>query len=391
MQLKEVIQQFQNRKILLLQGPVGPFFYHFSKLLSPKNQIYKINFNGGDFLFYPFGAKSYRGSLANLETFLQEFCKTYHIDCVIMFNDCRPIHKIAVKVARSLNLQTYIFEEGYIRPNFITFEKDGVNANSTLSKDPNFYLTYKNKPIQEEKNVKHSFRNMAWFAFLYWFGAFLLGWYFNNKLHHRSLSFTEMFPWFLSLFRKHWYRFSQKEDRDFILDSKKNYFVVVLQVYNDTQIKNHFEGRRIESFIKNSIRSFAKYSKKQHFLVIKHHPMDRGYKNYKKFIKRQTRKYNVNQRVIYIHDIHLPTLLKNALGCVVINSTTGLSSILHKCPTKVCGNAFYNIQGLTYQESLNKFWKAAKKYKINQTLFERFRSFLIDKVQINRSFYGKLS
>ena len=119
--------------------------------------------------------------------------------------------------------------------------------------------------------------------------------------------------------------------------------------------------------------------------------MDRGYKNYKKFIKRQTRKYNVSQRVIYIHDIHLPTLLKNALGCVVINSTTGLSSILHKCPTKVCGNAFYNIQGLTYQESLNKFWKAAKKYKINQTLFERFRSFLIDKVQINGSFYGNLS
>ena len=390
MQLKEVIQQFQNRKILLLQGPVGPFFYHFAKLLSSKNQIYKINFNGGDFLFYPFKAKSYRGSLANLEIFLQEFCKTYRIDCVIMFNDCRPIHKIGVKVAQSLNLQTYIFEEGYIRPNFITFEKDGVNANSTLPKDSNFYLTYKNKPAQEEKNVQHSFRNMAWFSFLYWFGAFLLGWYFNNKLHHRSLSFTEMFPWFLSLFRKHWYRFSQKEDRDFILDSKKNYFVVVLQVYNDTQIKNHFEGRRIENFIKNSIRSFAKYSKKQHFLVIKHHPMDRGYKNYKKFIKRQTRKYNVSQRVIYIHDIHLPTLLKNALGCVVINSTTGLSSILHKCPTKVCGNAFYNIQGLTYQESLNKFWKAAKKYKINQTLFEHFRSFLIDKVQINGSFYGKI-
>ena len=82
MQLKEVIQQFQNRKILLLQGPVGPFFYHFAKLLSSKNQIYKINFNGGDFLFYPFKAKSYRGSLANLETFLQELCKTYRIDCL---------------------------------------------------------------------------------------------------------------------------------------------------------------------------------------------------------------------------------------------------------------------------------------------------------------------
>ncbi|WP_442564457.1 capsular polysaccharide export protein, LipB/KpsS family, partial [Helicobacter pullorum] len=58
---------------------------------------------------------------------------------------------------------------------------------------------------------------------------------------------------------------------------------------------------------------------------------------------------------------------------------------------KVCGNAFYNICGLTYQESLNKFWKAAKKFKINQNLFERFRSYLIDNVQINGSFYGKLA
>ncbi len=392
MQLQEVIQQFQNRKILILQGPIGPFFYHLSKqLIKNQNQVYKINFNGGDFLFYPFKAKAYCGSLENLKSFLQEFCKTHHIDCMMMFNDCRPIHKVAIKVAQSLKIQTYIFEEGYIRPNFITFEKEGVNANSTLSKDPNFYLTYQGNLQSPQKDVLHSFRNMAWFAFLYWFGAFLLGWYFNNKLHHRSLSFTEMFPWFLSLFRKYWYHFSQREDRELILDSKKNYFTLILQVYNDTQIKNHFEGRRIENFIKNSIRSFAKYSKKQHFLVIKHHPMDRGYKNYKKFIRRQSKKYNVTTRVIYIHEIHLPTLLKNSLGCIVINSTTGLSSLLHKCPTKVCGSAFYNIHGLTYQESLNKFWKAAKKFKINQPLFEHFRNYLIDNVQINGSFYGKLA
>ena len=34
MQLKKVIQQFKNRKVLLLQGPVGPFFYHFAKSLK---------------------------------------------------------------------------------------------------------------------------------------------------------------------------------------------------------------------------------------------------------------------------------------------------------------------------------------------------------------------
>ncbi|MDE6959079.1 MAG: capsule biosynthesis protein, partial [Helicobacter apodemus] len=116
-----------------------------------------------------------------------------------------------------------------------------------------------------------------------------------------------------------------------------------------------------------------------------------GYRNYKNFIKRQTKKYNITHRVIYIHDSHLPTLLHNALGCIVINSTTGLSALLHNCPTKVCGNAFYDIDELTFQESLDKFWKATKKYKINLQLYKKFRSYLIDNTQINGSFYGKLS
>lgn len=392
MQLNDAISQFKDSNILLLQGPVGPFFYHLAqKLKKGGNQIFKLNFNGGDLLFFPFGAQSYRGELADFKKFIQHFYFTNKIQKVLMFNDCRPLHKIAIEVARSLKIPCFIFEEGYIRPNFITLEYQGVNANSTLSKNPQDFLNYCPKTKAQECNVMHSFRNMAWFSFLYWFASFWCGLYFNNKLHHRSLSGMEMFPWFLSIFRKQFYKFSEKEDIEFILESKKQYFALILQVHNDTQIKNHFKGRRIESFIKNSIRSFALYSKPQHFLVIKHHPMDRGYKNYKIFIKRQARKFNVSQRIIYLHDIHLPKFLHNALGCVVINSTTGLSSILHKCPTKVCGSAFYNMEGLTFQGPLNKFWSNAKKFKINQQLFMNFRSYLIDHNQINGSFYGTLS
>lgn len=395
MQLEEAISQFKDSNILLLQGPVGPFFYHLAqKLKKNNNQVFKLNFNGGDLLFFPFGAQSYRGELKDFKEFIKQFYLANNIQKVFMFNDCRPLHKIAIEVAKTLKIPCFIFEEGYIRPNFITLEVEGVNANSTLPKDPRIFLDY--QPKQEDKNYKeynviHSFGSMAWFSFLYWFAAFWCGFYFNNHLHHRSLSGLEMFPWFLSLFRKQLYKFSEKEDIEFVLESKKQYFALILQVHNDTQIKNHFKPKRIENFIKNSIRSFAQYSKPQHFLVIKHHPMDRGYKNYKIFITRCARKFNVAQRVIYLHDIHLPSLLCNALGCIVINSTTGLSSILHKCPTKVCGSAFYNLEGLTFQEPLSKFWRGAKKFKINQQLFANFRKYLIDHNQINGSFYGSLS
>lgn len=70
-------------------------------------------------------------------------------------------------------------------------------------------------------------------------------------------------------------------------------------------------------------------------------------------------KFNVEGRVLYVHDLHLPTLLTNARGCVVINSTVGLSALYHNCPLKVVGRAFYDIDGLTYQGNLHSFGKNA--------------------------------
>lgn len=95
--------------------------------------------------------------------------------------------------------------------------------------------------------------------------------------------------------------------------------------------------------------------------------MDRGYKNYFKLINDLSRKYHVEGRVLYVHDTHLPVLLRKALGCITINSTVGLSAILEGCPTKVCGNAFYNFEGLSYPKNFNFF--GVKLMLINPILF----------------------
>jgi capsular polysaccharide export protein len=52
--------------------------------------------------------------------------------------------------------------------------------------------------------------------------------------------------------------------------------------------------------------------------------MDRGRKDYKKFIQTLAKKYEVKDRVIVIYDLHLFTLLSNTLGTVTINSTVDL-------------------------------------------------------------------
>jgi len=136
------------------------------------------------------------------------------------------------------------------------------------------------------------------------------------------------------------------------------------------------------------LESFAQHAPKERWLVLKHHPVDRGRKNYHNFIMRQAELLDVDQRVLIVHDVHLPTCLKHAIATITINSTVGLSSIYHKTPTITLGNAIYDIEGITCKEtSLDKFWK--QQYAPDMILFEKFQRYLIHNTQLNGSFYGR--
>lgn len=383
-------QDFAGKNVLLLQGPIGNFFYRLAKLLKNADaRVFKLNFNGGDFLYYPFNATRYKGKMQHFSGFFSKFCKDNKIDTIMLFGDCRPLHERAIKEAKKMGLEVFVFENGYLRPNYITLEKDGVNANSAMSKDEHFYLKYHPK-IHEDKTVhfKHSYQIMCVYGFFYWLFAFLLAPFFNNSLHHRSLSPLEILPWVRSYWYKIIYTFTEKKQEEFILnDLKGRYFVAILQVYNDSQILRHYKDKSVMKFIASTIKSFAKYSSKKHFLVFKHHPMDRGYRNYKAVIERLAKKHGVNGRVLYIHDIRLPELFARTLGCVVVNSTLGLSALYHNCALKICGKAFYDIKNLSYQGTLNSFWKQCHNVRPKRILYKNLRGFLVDNNQINATFY----
>lgn len=382
----KIKKEFSGKTVLLLQGPVGTFFHRLAiKMKKNKTKVFKLNFNGGDFLFYPSG-KRCKCDEKDLENFYENFFKEKKIDAIVMYNDCRLIHAKAIKVAKELGIGIWIFEEGYLRPYCITFEKDGVNANSSLPRDKNFYLSCNILTKESIKEIPGGFKFMAFSTFLYWLFSFLLAPFFNNKLHHRTLYPFEFLFWFRSLYRKYLYKFTEKKLNQKIYSLEKKYFLAILQVYNDTQIKHHYK-KSIEEFIEELILSFANHARAKSYLIFKHHPMDRGYRNYSKLINGLSQKYHVEGRIFYVHDTYLPTLLKNALGCITINSTVGLSAILEGCPTKVCGNAFYNFEGLAYPKKLQFFWREAHAYKPNPNLVLNFKNYLLNTNQFNGNFY----
>ena len=389
--LSRGLEQFKDKRVLLLQGPVGPFFKRLAAdLRGAGAQVHKVNFNAGDWLFYPRGAIAYRGTMDEWPAFTEALLKRLRIDVVLLFGDNRPVHRMAHAVATRLGVEIGVFEEGYVRPDYITLERFGVNGFSLLPGEPEYYFAEPPK-CPPRRAVGNAYWAMVRYGLLYFAAGALGKPLFRHYQHHRPLSLLEGLPCVRSVWRKQLYRWVEQGIEQALTSRwSKNFFLVPLQVFNDSQIVVHSEWESVAHFIEATLHSFAAHAPADTLLVFKHHPMDRGYQDYGALIRRLAQAAQLGRRVLYIHDQHLPSLLDHARGVVLVNSTVGLSALHHGAPTKLCGDGLYDIEGLTYQGDLDQFWAEAPQHKPNRNLYERFREHLIARTQINGSFYKPL-
>lgn len=387
-------ENWRGRRVLMLQGPVGPFFSRASKWLRAQGATTrKLNFNGGDVAFFPTGRLFTKG-IAKLEGTLRNMMADGAVTDIWLFGDCRPIHQVAVAVAKALGVQVWVFEEGYFRPAFITCERGGVNGNSSLKPSVG---AYKSWPRWESEHMitpthKRTYQAMALQAFAYWFMAALLWPLFPSYHHHRSLNIlAEGMRWIRGYWRKLHFQRRERGLQDQLASAHSGKFVLVpLQVHNDAQVTQHSEFPDVRVFISETLHTFAAHAPRDHVLAFKHHPMDRAYREYGPWITQQAQHLGVAERVCVLHDQHLPTLLDHAAGAVVINSTVGLSAIHQGVATHVMGTAFYDFQGLTHQGTLADFMRSPRTFKPDADLYLRFRHAVISTTQINESFYKSI-
>jgi capsular polysaccharide export protein len=386
------LNQFRGKRVLLLQGPVGPFFGHLmTDLKAIGAQVFKVNFNAGDWFFSPSGL-NYRGTAGAWPLEFERLVAQWRIDVVLLFGDQRPLHVLAHAVATRLGLEIGVFEEGYVRPDHVTFERFGVNGRSRLSSPPDAVQVESAAAIPLHNVGKAAYWGMVWYGFVYYLMGALGKPFFWRYVHHRPLSLLEVVPWVRSAWRKQWYRLAESGLQAKLTGpASGQYFLVPLQVFNDAQITSEVEFRSVSLFIEHVTASFATHAPADTWLVFKHHPMDRGYTHYGKVIRLAAQRAGMSDRVLYMHDQHLPTLLDHARGVVVVNSTVGLSALHHGVPTKVCGIALYDLPGLTYAGSLAKFWRAAPEAIPQRDLYLKFREHLVRRTQVNGSFYKRLS
>ena len=383
---------FAGRRVLLLQGPMGPFFSRLAQDLREAGaQVHKVNFNAGDALFYPHDAHAFRGPLRDWPATLQALIDAWRIDALLLFGDCRPMHAVAREIALQRGLQLGVFEEGYIRPDYVTLERHGVNGHSRMPRAPGQYRSLERSPPDRPQRVGNAYwHGVAW-AVLYATAATLGRPLFPHYEHHRPLGFVEALRCVRGAWRKLRHAVSEHGlQQRLTTEHAGAYFLVPLQVKNDAQVRTHSSFSDVGLFIESVMASFANHAGPDALLVIKHHPLDRACNDYTAVIRQTAAGLGLGRRCLYLHDQHLPTLLAHARGVVSINSTVGLQALHHGRATKVCGDAIYDMPGLTFQGALNDFWAAAPGIEPDAGLLARFHAYVVDTTQINGNFYRRL-
>ncbi|MFZ0134965.1 MAG: capsular biosynthesis protein [Desulfobacterales bacterium] len=392
--MKKIIGRIHGQNILLLQGPLGSFFKKLDSFFRAHGaQTYRVCLNAGDqFFSHPDNRIAYTGTIADWASFLRRVLIDYRIDRIFLFGDCRLYHKIALEEARAAGVEGFVFEEGYIRPDYITLERNGVNDFSELPRERSFYE--RNPPAAKSAatmpTARYSHCRAAFQAVIYYVIMNLLRFRYPHYRHHRERAcLKQAFYGIRNGCRKLWYKVSESKTSAMVTAGwRKKYFFVPLQTHNDFQVCTHSDFNSIEAFIDEVLTSFARHAPAETLLLFKHHPADRGIKNYTRLIHRRAKQLGVRDRVFVVHDTHLPTCLRNALGTVTINSTVGISALFHGTPTVTLGRAVYDIDGLTCRGmALDEFWRFRK--APDGKLFNQFRSYLIQHVQLNGSFFGR--
>lgn len=380
-----------QRRTLLLQGPMGPFFERLAATLRAHGQqVWKVNFNAGDDLFFKGGQViQFRESMDLWPARLRRLVAELRLDAIVLFGQSRRMHQTAITEAEALGVTVFVFEEGYVRPDFVTLEVGGVNAASSLPRDPAFYRELNAEPLPAPVPTGQSFRAVAAAAIAYSLARSFGHARYPHYRHHRSIApVSQGLKWAHGAWRKWWYRYAERDMQDFLAapEQHKRFFLVPLQVYNDSQIRRHSRYKSVPAFIREVLASFAEHAPGEQLLVFKHHPLDRPYNDYTRLIARESRRLGIDARVHYIHDQHLPTLLKHATGVVTVNSTTGLQALYHGTPVIALGECMYAIEGLVHPGPLDSFW--ADPGPVDAELFQRFRTYLVRETQLNASFYA---
>lgn len=386
-----------ERRFLFLQGPHGPFFHQLARMLRAAGaDVWRVGFNAGDSAFW-FGAPGYipyRGTAEHWPDTVDGLLTEHAITDLVIYGDTRPIHAEAIEAARARGLTVHVFEEGYIRPYWVTYERDGTNGNSRLMDMSlaEMRQTLQNSDLDVPEPPAHwgDMREHVFYGALYhWFVLFRNGSYRNFRTHRDQSVRAEAWQYTRRLILMPWIWLGRLIATTRIRFGGWPYHLVLLQLEHDSSFRMHSPFARQAEFLELVIDGFARGAPRHHHLVFKAHPLENGRSPLLRTIRDLARRHGIEGRVHYVAGGKLARLLDHARTAVTVNSTAGQQALSRGLPVRLFGRAVYQKPEFVSDLPLPDFF--AQPGRPDTRAYRDFRRFLLETSQVPGGFYSARS
>jgi capsular polysaccharide export protein len=376
---------------LFIGAPFGPFFRRLARdIEAAGGEVYRTVCEGGEYLETPANCRIvYRRRAGDWKRFIRGVVRRKKIDAVITFNDTLPRNRGALEVAEEFGLHSFVLENGYLRPHWVTLERDGVNGFSRLPRDPRVYLEARQGAAEpsDDRRFPAGLKPHVNHTITHFLAAILfkpaLGFdanYYGDSVYRQGYGYLREYLW----------RMTHDETPTLaraleLADEGRKVFLALLQKPGDAQLVVHSRHGGNAAFVEELIASFAADSPADAILVVKQHPLDYGVERTPARVAALIERHNLADRVFFLRKTSIDKIMARAHAVVTINSTAGLAAIIEEKPVLCVGRAFYNIPGLTSAAPLSRFWREAA--PPSSDLVRGFIAFLKSTSQFNGGFH----
>ena len=383
-----------ERHFLFLQGPHGPFFARLAEGLHKAGaHVWRVGFNAGDQAFWR-GPNTFIPYLGALDTWPETFSRIVaakKITDLVLYGDVRPIHALAIEEARRLDLRIHIFEEGYLRPYWVTYERGGSNGYSRLmdlSVDRmSTAIAASDHDMHPPPAVWGDMRQHVFYGALYhWFVLFRNQRYGNFTPHRRVPVWREARLYTQRLLLMPMTALSRAIAQLRIRMGGFPYHLALLQLEHDASFQAHAPFERMEAFLELVIDGFAKGAKPHHHLVFKAHPLEMGRLPLRRIIRTMARERGLAGRVHYVRGGKLARLLDQARSAVTVNSTAAQQALWRGIPLRAFGTAVFVKPEFVSDQPLPAFF--ANPDRPIAGAYRTYRQFLLKTSQVPGGFYS---
>ncbi|NDU99598.1 capsule biosynthesis protein [Pseudoroseicyclus tamaricis] len=389
-----MIRPAPDRRFLFLQGPHGPFFHRLGRMLTAAGAVvHRVGFNAGDRAFW-MGAPNYIPSYGTPEDWPETFSslvEAHRITDIVLYGDTRPVHADAISRARALGLRVHVFEEGYMRPWWVTYERGGSNGHSRLMDmsvpEMARALTLSDLDAPEPPAHWGDMRQHIFYGALYhWFLLFRNRDYANFQPHRSLPIWTEALLYTRRLGLMPWLALERMAATARITRGGYPYHLVLMQLEHDSSFQVHSPFQSMEAFLEVVVEGFARGAPRHHHLVFKAHPLENGRAPYKRLLSDLAKRHGLTGRVHYVPGGKLARLLNHARTAVTVNSTAAQQVLWRGIPLKVFGRAVYAKEEFVSTQPLPEFF--AQPTRPNGQAYRDYRRYLLETSQLPGGFYS---